>query len=48
MNIDIDFDNLIKAYSSASTLDAFYKVVYNQTYDEYIYQKQLEIKKMKF
>lgn len=45
MNIDIDFDNLIKAYSSASPLDAFYKVVFNQTYDEYLFQKQLENQK---
>lgn len=45
MNIDINFDNLIKAYTSASPLDAFYKVVFGKTYDEYLYEKQIEEQK---
>ena len=44
-NLDINFDNLIKAYSSASPLDHFYKVVFGKTYDEYMFEKQIEEQK---
>ena len=41
-NLDIDFNNLLKAYTIESPLDSFYKVVFDKTYDEYMFEKQIE------
>ena len=37
-----NFNNLLKAYTSESPLDSFYKVVFDKTYDEYMFEKQIE------
>ena len=41
-NLDINFDNLILAYSSPVPVDHFYKKVFGLTLQEYKYQKYLE------
>ena len=41
-NLDINFDNLIKAYSSQYPVDVFYKTAFGLTYGEYLHQKKLE------
>lgn len=41
-NLDINFDNLIKAYSSQYPVDVFYKTGFNLSYGEYLHQKKLE------
>lgn len=41
-HLDIKFENLIKAYSSPSPIDHFYKVVFGKTYEQYMFDKALE------
>ena len=41
-NLDINFDNLILAYSAPVPVDYFYKKVFGLTLQEYKYKKHLE------
>jgi hypothetical protein len=41
-NLDINFDNLILAYSSPVPVDHFYKKVFGLTLQEYKYKKYVE------
>ena len=41
-HLDVNFDNLILAYSSPVPVDHFYKKVFGLTLQEYKYQKYLE------
>jgi|SRR6056300_134052 len=41
-NLDVNFDNLILAYSAPVPVDHFYKKVFNMTLEQYNYQKRLE------
>ena len=41
-NLDINFDNLILAYSAPVPVDHFYKKVFGLTLQEYKYKKHLE------
>tara|TARA_B100000085_G_scaffold180622_1_gene164815 strand:+ start:844 stop:1197 length:354 start_codon:yes stop_codon:yes gene_type:complete len=41
-NLDINFDNLILAYSSPVPVDHFYKKGFGLSYGEYLHKKKLE------
>ena len=41
-NLDINWDNLIIAWSSPNPTDYFYKSVFGLTYGEYVHKKKLE------
>ena len=41
-NLDVNFDNLILAYSAPVPVDHFYKKVFGMSLEEYNYQKRLE------
>ena len=41
-NLDINFDNLILAYSSPVPVDHFYKKVFGKTLSEYTHDKRIE------
>ena len=41
-NLDINFDNLIKAYSCQYPVDAFYNVAFGKSYKQYQFDKIIE------
>jgi len=41
-NLDINFDNLIKAYSCQYPVDAFYNVVFGKSFKQYEFDKAIE------
>jgi len=41
-HLDVKFDKLVEMYSSESPIDSFYLKVFGKTYNEYLYQKQIE------
>jgi len=41
-NLDINFDNLIKAYSSQYPVDVFYNVGFGKSYKQYQFDKIIE------
>jgi hypothetical protein len=43
-NLDINFENLLKAYESESPRDYFYTTVFGKTYEQKKYEEELELR----